>query len=116
MAKRQNKKDKKSPANLIYKIGMLVMIVIFSISIIHQYLIGLGLKDQETQLMAEISKEEAIGNSLKNAQDNQDSPEYIEKIAREKLNMVKPNEIVFIDKDKVSETNTTANKNNTDNK
>ena len=34
---------------------------------------------------------------LTNEADNQDSPEVIEKIAREKLNMVKPNEIVFVD-------------------
>ena len=38
-----------------------------------------------------------LRNVLQNEADNQDSPEVIEKIAREKLNMVKPNEIVFVD-------------------
>lgn len=98
----ESAKDKKSksPAKIIYKAAMAIMIVIFSIAIIQQYIISLDLKEQETALLTEISKEEAIGNSLKNQQKNQDDPEFIEKVAREKLNMVKPNEIVFIDKNK----------------
>lgn len=101
MAEKTRKSDnKKNPAKLFYRIAMTVMIVIFSVAIIHQYLISLDLKSQEVQLLADISKEEAVGINLKNQQDNQDSPEFIEKIAREKLNMVGPKEIVFIDKNK----------------
>lgn len=99
MASVKDKKSK-SPAKIIYRIAMAVMIIIFSIAIIQQYIISLDLKKQETALLTEISKEEAIGNSLKNQQENHDDPEFIEKVAREKLNMVKPNEIVFIDKNK----------------
>lgn len=98
--KTKNSGNKKSPAKLMYRIAMIVMIAIFSIAIIHQYLISLELKSQEAQLLADISREEAIGINLKNQQDNQYSPEFIEKVAREKLNMVGPKEIVFIDKNK----------------
>ncbi len=97
MAALKGKKQKK-PGKIIYRAAMAVMIIIFSIAIIQQYIISVDLKKQETAILTEISKEEAIGNSLKNQQENQDDPEFIEKVAREKLNMVKPNEIVFIDK------------------
>lgn len=92
--------SKKNTANIIYRISMAVMSVIFVIAIVHQYFISIDLKKQEAELLAEISREEAVGKALKNQQDNQDSPEFIEKIAREKLNMVKPNEIVYVDKNK----------------
>jgi len=97
---KSNSKKKPIRLNFIYKISMAVMIFIFSVAIIHQYIIGQGLKAQEAELLADISKEEAVGLTLKNQQDNQDSPEFIEKVAREKLNMVGPKEIVFIDKNK----------------
>ncbi|MGN1318156.1 MAG: septum formation initiator family protein [Lachnospirales bacterium] len=100
--KSEKKENKKSPAKLIYRISMSVMILIFVIAIFHQYLISLDLKKQEVALLAEISREEAVGLNLKNQKDNQDSPEFIEKIAREKLNMVGPKEIVFVDKNKKS--------------
>lgn len=96
----KNTNKAKSPTKLIFRITMAVLITILCVAIANQYFIGLDLKAQEAQLLAAISKEEAIGNSLKSRQENQDSPEFIEKIAREKLNMVKPNEIVFIDKNK----------------
>ncbi len=100
MAKKTERKSKNNPSALIYKIAMIFMIIVFSIAILHQYYIRVGLKQEINQAISEVSKEKAIGNSLKNRQDNQDSPEFIEKIAREKLNMVRPNEIVFIDKNK----------------
>lgn len=93
-----SKNKGKSPAKIIYRISMVVMIVIFSISIYHQLSIKSELDDETLSVLFEVSKADAVNNLLKYEQENQNSPEFIEKIAREKLNMVKPNEIVFVDK------------------
>lgn len=46
---------------------------------------------------AQINKEKETKESLNNIKDNVNSPEYIEKIARERLDMYLPNEKVYID-------------------
>ena len=45
---------------------MAVLIVIFTVAIFQQYIIHLDLNKEKSQVLTEISKEEAIGNSLKN--------------------------------------------------
>lgn len=101
-------KKSRGSAKILYRVAMVAIISILTVAIVNQYMIGLDLKEQETKLITEISKEQAIGNSLKNQQANQNDPEFIEKIAREKLNMVKPNEIVFIDKNTNKKSTPTA--------
>ena len=46
----------------------------------------------------ELNKKLAYQESLNNSKDNINSKEYIEKVAREKLDMYLPNERVYIDK------------------
>lgn len=46
---------------------------------------------------AQINKEKETKESLNNIKENVNSPEYIEKIARERLDMYLPNEKVYID-------------------
>lgn len=46
---------------------------------------------------AQIDKEKETKESLNNIKENVNSPEYIEKIARERLDMYLPNEKVYID-------------------
>lgn len=109
MAKKADKKTKKQAKptitpKFIYKIAMVCMIIIFIVAIIHQCVIRAGLREQEAELLTQIAKEEAVGNVLKNQQESKDTPEFIEKVAREKLNMVKPNEIVYVDKNKKAST------------
>lgn len=91
-------KAKKSKGKILYIVTMAVLIVIFTVAIFQQYIIHIDLNKEKSQVLTEISKEEAIGNSLKNQKENMYDAENIEKLARERLNMVKPNEIVFIDK------------------
>lgn len=98
--KSKNNTSSKKRANLIYGLSMSLLVVIFSITILHQYRIKLDLDAKYASLQAEITKENSTKESLQKLQENQDSPEFVEKIAREKLNMVKPNEIVFIDQNK----------------
>lgn len=54
----------------------------------------------ESQVQEAESKAEKLNEEVENLQD----PEYIEKIAREKLGLVRPNERVFVDSNK-SESN-----------
>ena len=84
---------KRTKTNMAYSVCMAFITVVFVISLFAQYQVNAQEKDVKIQL----SQQEKIKKRLTNEADNQDSPEVIEKIAREKLNMVKPNEIVFVD-------------------
>lgn len=48
-------------------------------------------------LSSEIDEQNEHKNELTATRDNINSPDYIEQVAREKLNMYKPNEKVYID-------------------
>ncbi|MDO5804600.1 MAG: FtsB family cell division protein [Lachnospirales bacterium] len=82
---------------MAYSVCMAFITVVFVISLFAQYQVKLDLNAQERDVKAQLSQQEKVKKRLTNEADNQDSPEVIEKIAREKLNMVKPNEIVFVD-------------------
>ena len=82
-----------------YKKVLVVLVICYAISIfitqqktLNSYKKEIG-KYEEMITEEKDSKEELI--SMK---ENVDSPEYIEKIAREKLGMYLPNERVYIDK------------------
>lgn len=94
-AKKVEKKRTKN--NMAYSVCMAFITVVFVISLFAQYQVKLDLNAQEKDVKIQLSQQEKIKKRLTNEADNQDSPEVIEKIAREKLNMVKPNEIVFVD-------------------
>ncbi len=84
-------------ANLIYAIIMIIISLIFAAALLHQYSIRQGLISSQIDMEIQLTKANAEGAALKKQFDNMNTPEFIEKAAREKLNMVKPNEIVFID-------------------
>ena len=88
---------KRTKTNMAYRVCMAFITVVFVISLFAQYQVKLDLNAQEKDVKVQLSQQEKIKKRLTNEADNQDSPEVIEKIAREKLNMVKPNEIVFVD-------------------
>ena len=88
---------KRTKTNMAYSVCMSFITVVFVISLFAQYQVKLDLNAQEKDVKVQLSQQEKIKKRLTNEADNQDSPEVIEKIAREKLNMVKPNEIVFVD-------------------
>lgn len=52
------------------------------------------------ELQSRISEAQQQAESLKTEVDNLNNPEYIERIAREQLGLVRPNERVFIDSNK----------------
>jgi len=54
-------------------------------------------QDKITELEAQKTYEEKRGEEIDNLKANADTDEYIEKIAREKLGMIRKDEIMFID-------------------
>lgn len=52
------------------------------------------------ELQSRVSEAQQQAESLKNEVDNLNNPEYIERIAREQLGLVRPNERVFVDSNK----------------
>ena len=54
-------------------------------------------KDKIDELNAQIEYEKQRAEEVDGLKENVDSDEYIEKIAREKLGMIRKDEIVFID-------------------
>lgn len=88
------------------KISKLKMILIFGIILYVGYILTgqqriLYEKESEArQYREKLKKEEQIAESLKKQKDMVGSDMYIEKIAREKLGMVKPGEKIFVDTNK----------------
>ena len=82
-----------------------VVVIYFSCTIISQQSL-INKKNKEIQNLEEqISQANEDADKLKNEIDNLQNPEYIEKVAREKLGLVRPNERVFVDSNKSNENN-----------
>ncbi len=60
-------------------------------------------KKEVAKLQKEIQTESEDMKKLKEEKVNYKKPEYIEKIARERLKMVKPGEVIYIDVNKKKE-------------
>lgn len=90
-------KNKIKKSNLLYAVIMVTISLIFTVALFHQYSIRQNLISTQIDMEIQLTKANAEGAALKKQFDNQTTPEFVEKAAREKLNMVKPNEIVFID-------------------
>lgn len=54
-------------------------------------------KEKIDDLTAQIAEQEQKLKTLEELKDKVDTDEYIEKVAREKLGLIKENEIIFID-------------------
>ena len=81
--------------------AFLIAVVVWSVMLIKQQLNISEYKNelQELSSKIEIAEEELKQNKIDLEQEkkNTNSPEYIEKLAREKLGMYLPNERVYID-------------------
>ncbi len=88
---------KKGISSKIIPICLVAILTYFAYLAIGQQKI-INLKDAEyDKIEAKIAEETRMNDDLKKEKDNIDSDEYIEKTAREKLNMVKKNERVYVD-------------------
>lgn len=88
---------KLSVKKVVKKVIIFAFILYFGITIYSQQKKLESYKENIIAVKSEIEEKESYKNSLISLKENANSPEYIEKIAREKLNMYKPNEKVYID-------------------
>lgn len=76
-----------------------ILVVIFSVTgykFYQNYQKISHMKQKVAELEEEIAKAENENEQLKEDLDNLDDPEYIERIARKKLGLVKPGEVLLI--------------------
>ena len=96
MAVKKNKKQNNNVMSVI-----LIIAIVFAIwlaySFITQQVKINSLNKEIKQLEAQISDEEKRSSELEEKMKEIDTPEYIEKIAREELGMVAPDEIIFME-------------------
>lgn len=89
-------KKKHSKINILWALMMIITICIFAAALCYQYIVHLQLDTARQEIEVEIAEAKAESAALTKQYENQDSPEFIEKVAREKLNMVYPSELVYI--------------------
>lgn len=82
---------------LLKKLFVLGVILYVSITFINQQKSLNAYNQEQATLKIKISQEEEQKASLIATKESITSPEYIEKLAREKLDMYLPNERVYID-------------------
>ena len=90
-------KSKRAKDNFLY---VLIMGAIFAvgISILYiQYGYTLELNKQNDAVLLNIEEEKKNAEKISKQEEYRNSDEYVEEIARERLSLVKPNEILFVD-------------------
>ncbi len=86
------------------KWGRLLIIglaIYLSAIFLHQNKLMAGLEDKKKVTEIQIKELEKDIRDLTVELENSDSLEFVEKVARDELGMVKPREIIYIDKNKV---------------
>lgn len=84
---------------------ILVLSVIFLIGFINQARTMHRLKQEKKSQEAILEKSKAKNESLQDENDMVQTGEYVEQLAREKLNMLKPGESTIVDKENNSNSN-----------
>ncbi len=77
-----------------------VILAFFGSILIRQQITIAGLNDKHHQYEAQLTQLQEKNADLTSRLEDTQNDGYIEKVAREKLGLVKPGEILFIDKDK----------------
>ncbi len=96
MSNLENKK-KSSQINKIYFLTMIFMILSFSSYLFYKYDNLMKYNQKIEELEKEIDIANKTNEELQYQTEYKNSNEYIEKVARDKLGMVKNNEIIFYD-------------------
>ncbi len=84
---------------LLKKAVIVAFIIYFSVTIYNQQKVLEDYRSNIATVNQEIEEKKEYKESLNSLKENVNSPEYIEKIAREKLQMYMPNEKVYRDTD-----------------
>lgn len=94
-------KKKKKRRFKLGRILLIGLVIYLSAIFIHQNTLINNLEDKKLKTESEIKELERDINQLTKEIENSDSLEFVEKVARDELGMVKPREIIYIDKNKV---------------
>lgn len=96
----QKKKNRKSgkPLSLFLRTFLFVFVVAVSIGIGKQMVYYQELQEELAVVTAETEKEEKKQQEFETRKEYYTSDSYIEQVAREQLGMVKPNEILYINR------------------
>lgn len=87
----------KSKSNLLKKLIFIILLIYAIITFIKQQKILNTYSKQNESLQTQIAEAKEYQEQLNQEKENVTSPEYIEAIAREKLDMYLPNERVYLD-------------------
>lgn len=83
--------------NLYIKVLVIIFVIYVVSVLINQQSKLNNYKEAQAYYQQKIDEAQAYQDSLKALKDNINSPEYIEEVAREKLDMYLPNERVYVD-------------------
>lgn len=96
---RKNKKKQTKKLSIFHILIAIVSIYVVVTFVKQEFILRTLSKDNKTADI-ELEALERDVSQLKNKIDKSDTVEYIEKIAREELDMIKPHEIIYKDKEK----------------
>lgn len=85
---------------LLKKVFLVGVILYVSVTFINQQKSINAYNNQQANLRSKIKEQEEYNQTLLATKEHISSPEYIEELAREKLDMYLPNEKVYIDVNK----------------
>lgn len=97
---KQKKRIKKTrkPSSLFLRVFLFVFVVTITVGIGRQAVRYQELQDELAMVTAEIEKEQEKQLEFETRREYYTSDAYIEQVAREQLGMVKPNEILYINR------------------
>ena len=99
--KKKKKKRVHKPkklSSLFLRVFLLVFVAAVSVGICKQFLYYQELQEELAVVKAETKEEEERQQEFETRKEYYTSDSYIEQVAREQLGMVKPNEIIYINR------------------
>ena len=84
----------------ITKLIIIAVMIYVIITLINQQKILNSYKNTQNEMAKQINQAEEYGQELQISKENANSLDYIEQVAREKLNMYYPNERIYVDNSK----------------
>lgn len=92
--------DKTTSKKIVYAAVVTAVALYFVSTVVSQQISLSKQNKQIEELENKISEAQKESKDLKNQVDNLNNPEYIEKVARERLGLIRPNERIFVDSNK----------------
>lgn len=98
--KKVKNKESSNKFSKLYLLIIIFMFLCFSTYLFYKYEVLVDYNNKILEIQKELDSAKKKGEDLKKQEEYKNSKEYIEKLAREKLGMLKSNEIIFYDDNK----------------